>query len=85
MKDIGLWSRANAIDALQATAMALLTRAGGRTREEVEAELVAVRKDLMNPTIHSYLPVYFVWGRKPEAPSSSRESPENQSPIETTV
>jgi hypothetical protein len=26
MKDIGLWARANAIDALQAAAMAVLTR-----------------------------------------------------------
>ena len=57
MKDIGLWARANAIDALQATAMAVLTRGGGRSREEVEAELVAVRKDLMNPEIHSYMPM----------------------------
>jgi hypothetical protein len=57
MKDIGLWARANAIEALQATAMAVLTRGGGRSREEVEAELVAVRDDLMNPEIHSYMPM----------------------------
>jgi hypothetical protein len=55
MKDIGLWARANALDALQATAMAVLTRGVGRTRDEVEAELVAVRRDLMNPAIHSYM------------------------------
>jgi SAM-dependent methyltransferase len=57
MRDIGLWARANHIDALQATAMAVLTRGTGRTRQEVEAELVAVRKDLMNPAIHSYMPM----------------------------
>ena len=57
MKDLGLWARANAIDALQAAAMAVLTRGGGRTRQEVETELVAVRKDLMNKEIHSYMPM----------------------------
>lgn len=57
MKDIGLWARANAIDGLQATALAVMTRGGGKTKQEVEEELVAVRKDLMNSEIHSYLPV----------------------------
>ena len=57
MKDIGLWAGANAIDALHAAAMAVLTRGGGRTREEVEGELVNVRKDLMNKKVHSYMPV----------------------------
>lgn len=57
MKDLGLWARANAIDALQAAAMAVLTRGGRRTRQEVETELVAVRKDLMNKEVHSYMPM----------------------------
>jgi hypothetical protein len=37
--------------------MTVLTRGGGRSKEEVEAELLAVRKDLMNPEIHSYMPM----------------------------
>ena len=36
MKDIGLWARANHIDALQATAMAILTRGTGRTRRALK-------------------------------------------------
>jgi hypothetical protein len=57
MKEIGLWARANAIDALQGVAMASMTRHGGKSKEEVELELVTVRKDLMNLKIHSYMPV----------------------------
>jgi hypothetical protein len=57
LKEIGLWARANAIDALQAAAMAVLTRGGGKSKEEVELELVRVRKDLMNPDMHSYMPM----------------------------
>jgi hypothetical protein len=57
MKEIGLWSRANMLDGLQATAMAVLTRGQGKTQQEVEAELVEVRKDLMNRAIHTYMPV----------------------------
>ena len=57
MKGVGLWARVNAIDTLQATAITIWTKLGGRSREEVEAELVAVRKDLMNPGIHSYMPM----------------------------
>jgi SAM-dependent methyltransferase len=55
MKDIGLWARANCLDGLQAASMAVLTRGLGKTPQEVEAQLIQVRKDLLNQDVHSYL------------------------------
>jgi hypothetical protein len=57
MREIGLWSRANALDGLQAVSMAVLTRGLGKTAAEVDVQLVDVRKDFLNPRIHSYLPM----------------------------
>jgi hypothetical protein len=33
------------------------TKRGGKSREEIEAELVAVRRDLMDLEMHGYIPV----------------------------
>lgn len=40
---------------MEGTSMALLKRAGGMTRDEVERMLVDVRKDLYDERIHAYL------------------------------
>ncbi|KAG0652575.1 putative methyltransferase tdiE [Hyphodiscus hymeniophilus] len=48
-----------------AIGLALLTRVLGMPPEEVELLLVDLRKDLKDRTIHSYFPVYAVYGRKP--------------------
>jgi len=66
LKELGIWVRANSLDGLQAVSMAVLTRGLGYSAQDVEMELVGVRKDLMNPSLHGYLDVYFVWGRRPE-------------------
>jgi hypothetical protein len=55
LKDIGLWSRANALEGLEAVSIATLTRGLGWTTEQVEALLEEVRKDFLDPAIHSYL------------------------------
>ncbi|KAL6917305.1 hypothetical protein FSST1_008800 [Fusarium sambucinum] len=33
---------------------------------EIQVLMARVKKDLSNPAIHLYVPVYFIWGRKPE-------------------
>lgn len=56
-KLLGMWSMANSLDGLPAISMALMTRAYGLTREEVEVEMVAVRKDIKDKSLHGFIPV----------------------------
>ncbi|KAH7010598.1 S-adenosyl-L-methionine-dependent methyltransferase [Microdochium trichocladiopsis] len=64
-KEVGLWTLANIEGNLETISMALMTRGLGITREEVEAFLVGVRKDLRDRRIHAYWPVYVTIGQKP--------------------
>jgi hypothetical protein len=57
MKELGLWSRANALEGLEAVSMAVFTRGLGWTSEQVARIISEVREDYMNPAIHSYIPV----------------------------
>ena len=54
MKLIGLWSRENTLEALEALALAPLTRILGWRKEEVMVLVAQARKDVMNPEIHAY-------------------------------
>lgn len=65
LKTVGLYNRSMLIDALQAVAMAPLTRGLRWSATEVEVFLIEVRKSLMNSSIHSYLTFHTVYGRKP--------------------
>ncbi|RKU46650.1 hypothetical protein DL546_007964 [Coniochaeta pulveracea] len=65
LKHIGmLWQR-NMLNGLSAFSLGLLSRFRGRTKEEIELELVGVRRDLFDPRMHAYQRFYVVWGRKP--------------------
>ncbi|KAF4631699.1 hypothetical protein G7Y89_g6432 [Cudoniella acicularis] len=64
-KTLGMWQLANGLDGLSAVSMAIMTRMHGMTREEVEVGMVDVRRDLRDKSIHGYVPVYVVYGRKP--------------------
>jgi hypothetical protein len=54
LKELGIWTRENFLNALHAGSMVLFTKGLGWSDEEVEAFLVDVRKDIKNPAIHSY-------------------------------
>ena len=54
MKLIGLWSRENTLEALEALALAPLTRILGWSKEEVMVLVAQARKDVINPEIHAY-------------------------------
>jgi ubiquinone/menaquinone biosynthesis C-methylase UbiE len=54
MKELGLWSRENMIDALEALAMAPLTRILNWTPEEVQVLLARARLDLRDTSIHAH-------------------------------
>jgi hypothetical protein len=66
LKTIGLYNRSMLYDALQAIAMAPLTRGLKWDPAQVELFLIEVRKSLMNSSIHTYLTFHAVYGQKPK-------------------
>ncbi len=65
LRTIGSYNRGVLWDGLQAITMGTFTRGLKWTREEVETFLVKVRKDLMDPSVHSYVFFHSVWAQKP--------------------
>ncbi|KAF4447202.1 hypothetical protein F53441_9249 [Fusarium austroafricanum] len=67
LKKLGAMWAQNLIDGLAAFSYQLFSKAFERSQAQIEVSLVDVRRDLLNPRIHAYMPVYVVWGRKPES------------------
>jgi hypothetical protein len=44
----------------------LFSQVLGWNIDEIRVFMAKVKKELQDPSIHLYLPVHFVWGRKPE-------------------
>ncbi|KAH8897160.1 S-adenosyl-L-methionine-dependent methyltransferase [Thozetella sp. PMI_491] len=65
LKELGIWSQENALMNLSGIYMAPLTRVHGFTPAEVEIFLLELRKEMKRRDIHTYWPVYVVYGRKP--------------------
>ncbi|KAI0206761.1 tam domain protein [Astrocystis sublimbata] len=59
-----LWN-VNCLDAIQGVAMALLHRARGLKRHQIEIHLMDTRRALSDKTVHAYQSCYVVLGRKP--------------------
>ncbi|KAF4829369.1 Secondary metabolism regulator LAE1 [Colletotrichum tropicale] len=68
MKDIGGWGLANLDTFLETAALGTLTNIKGWSREEVLVLCAKARKEMRDPTIHIWWPVYVVSGRRPENP-----------------
>ncbi|RDW65158.1 hypothetical protein BP5796_09850 [Coleophoma crateriformis] len=66
MKEIGLWAHEATISNLTGLSIALFTHGLGWSTEELEVFLAEVRGDIKNSKIHSYWPIYVIYGRKPE-------------------
>ncbi|KAJ0130372.1 HET-domain-containing protein [Fusarium oxysporum f. sp. albedinis] len=67
LKQVGwMWVR-NMLDGLSGFSYQLLNKTFERTSTKIEASLINVRRDLMSPRIHAYMPVFVVWGRKPKS------------------
>ncbi|KAM0076054.1 hypothetical protein ACKRZS_011840 [Fusarium odoratissimum] len=64
-KELGAWACANIAGGLDGLSLAYFTRGLGWSTEETRVFCAHVRKDLQNPKIHAYWPIYFVYGRKP--------------------
>jgi len=67
MKELSMWVQQDFLDGLQGLSMALFTRGLGWSSQQVEVFLIDVRKDIKDRKIHNYWPIYFVYGRKPNA------------------
>jgi len=59
-----LW-RKDLLNGLDGMSKAVLTRGAGYSMEEIVVLNEGVRKDIADPNLHAYLPVTFIYGRKP--------------------
>ncbi|KAH6609630.1 hypothetical protein Trco_002976 [Trichoderma cornu-damae] len=65
LKEIGMMMELNMQLGMSAFSLGLFNRVYGRTAAEIEVSLVEVRRQVSDPSIHAYLPLFVVWGRKP--------------------
>ncbi|RSL81823.1 hypothetical protein CEP51_005572 [Fusarium floridanum] len=66
LKEIGKYQAAQESQVITSYTPALFSRVLGWQDDEIQVFMAKVKKDLTNPAVHLYLPVYFIWGRKPE-------------------
>lgn len=65
-KELGIYYRAQFVDAVEPFTMALFTRVLGYTAEEALIIVARVKGDLLNPKLHMYVNFHYIWGRKAE-------------------
>ncbi|KAK0114155.1 hypothetical protein ONS95_013657 [Cadophora gregata] len=66
LKMVGLFWRAILLDGAQSIALGPLTRGLKWSREQVEMRLMEVRKAYTDEWVHSHMPLYIIYGQKPE-------------------
>ncbi|EME84921.1 uncharacterized protein MYCFIDRAFT_88627 [Pseudocercospora fijiensis CIRAD86] len=64
-KILGKMTQVNFLAGIEGFTMRLWTGVLGMKPEEVQVFLARVRRDIMNPKVHSYWPIYSVFGQKP--------------------
>jgi len=65
MKEIGTFQSVQELQVIDSYTPALFSRVLGWSETEIQVFMAKVKKDIGDPSIHLYLPVYFIWGRKP--------------------
>ncbi|KAF2758106.1 S-adenosyl-L-methionine-dependent methyltransferase [Pseudovirgaria hyperparasitica] len=73
-KMLGRFSEQNLLDGLQGFSLAWFSRVLRWTKDEIEVDLVNVRKAISDRSVHAYLKIYVVWGRKPYPNEVPRQS-----------
>jgi len=66
LKEIGAWNKLQAFEGVEGWTVALLTRVLGWSAEKVQIHLDGVKKDYRDPSIHSYMTAYVVYGQRPK-------------------
>ncbi|KAM5383758.1 hypothetical protein ACJZ2D_001747 [Fusarium nematophilum] len=67
LKEMGRYQGIQQIQAVESYTPRIFSTVLGWKEEEVQAYVAKVRKDLRDPSIHLYAPIYFVWGKKPQS------------------
>ncbi|KAE8148337.1 S-adenosyl-L-methionine-dependent methyltransferase [Aspergillus avenaceus] len=65
LKEIGKYQAVQELQVIDSYTPALFSRVLGWSPPEIQVLIAKVKSELRNSSIHLYLPVYFVWGRKP--------------------
>ena len=65
LKEIGKVQAHQELQVIDSYTPAVFSRVLGWGEEETEVLKAKVKNNLKDPSIHLYLPVYFIWGRKP--------------------
>jgi hypothetical protein len=65
LKEIGKYQAVQELQVIDSYTPALFSRVLGWSPPEIQVLMAKVKSELRDPSIHLYLPVYFVWGRKP--------------------
>lgn len=65
MKEIGKYQQVQQIIAADSYTPRLFTQVLGWKKEEMDVMLQKVKTELKDSKLHMYLPVHFVYGRKP--------------------
>ncbi|KAL2009086.1 hypothetical protein VTN00DRAFT_7280 [Thermoascus crustaceus] len=73
LKELGRVQQVQQIEAIGPYTLAPFTRILGWTREEVEVLCAGVRNELKDRSLHLYVKVYFVYGRKPKPETAGAE------------
>ncbi|EOO00873.1 putative umta methyltransferase family protein [Phaeoacremonium minimum UCRPA7] len=66
LKEVGSLQYYQQLQAVDSYTPGMIARVLGWSDPEVQVLMAKVKSELKDPTIHLYLPVHFVWGRKPE-------------------
>ncbi|KAM0548412.1 hypothetical protein ACHAPJ_009898 [Fusarium lateritium] len=66
LKEIGKFQAVQEAQVVTSYTPGIFSRVLGWSDEEIQVFMDKVKKDLSDPAIHLYNPVYFIWGRKPE-------------------
>ncbi|KAF5638082.1 methyltransferase [Fusarium sp. NRRL 52700] len=65
-KELGAWNLENITSGLEGLSSAVYTRVLGWSKQELDVLLAKVRREMKDKAIHSYWPIYVVYGQKPE-------------------
>ncbi|KPM42793.1 hypothetical protein AK830_g3750 [Neonectria ditissima] len=65
LKEIGRYQSVQELQVVDSYTPALFAHTLGWSMDEVQVLMAKVKRDLRDPSIHLYLSIYFVWGRKP--------------------
>lgn len=66
MRELGAWQYENYCGGLESISLAVFTRILEWTPEELTVFLAQVRNEMKDMKVHTYTPIYVVYGKKPE-------------------